>query len=272
MNMLHAKRGVGKTHFGLSIAYAVATGGRFLKWHAPKARKVCYLDGEMSAYGLQERLRAIREANPNSDLALSNLKIYTPDQQSGPILDISDISWHSALEEFIGDAELVIVDNLSCLARSTGNENEADSWTVLADWGLGLKRQGKAVIFLHHDGKNGQQRGTSKKEDILNNVIGLRHPPEYTPDMGALFEVHFEKGRDIFGDDARPFQAQFKEIDSLMSWTYKDLEDVTSLKVIELDKLGYTQNEIALELGVNKSTVSRHLKAAREAGKIGIKR
>ena len=106
MNMLHAKRGVGKTHFGLSIAYAVATGGNFLKWHAPKARKVCYLDGEMSAYGLQERLRAIREANPDSDLALSNLKIYTPDQQIGPILDISDISWHSALEEFIGDADI----------------------------------------------------------------------------------------------------------------------------------------------------------------------
>jgi hypothetical protein len=272
MNMLHAKRGVGKTHFGLSIAYAVATGGSFLKWSAPKARKVCYLDGEMSGYGLQERLRDIKEANPTSDLVISNLKIYTPDQQFGPILDISDVSWHDALEEFIGDAELVIVDNLSCLARSTGNENEADSWSVLGDWGLGLRRQGKAVIFLHHDGKNGQQRGTSKKEDILNSVIGLRHPSEYTPDMGALFEVHFEKGRDIYGDDARPFQAQLKEVDGLISWAYKDLEDVTSHKVIELDKLGHTQNEIALELGVNKSTVSRHLKAARETGKLGGKR
>lgn len=30
--LLYAKRGVGKTHVALGIAYAVDTGGRFLKW------------------------------------------------------------------------------------------------------------------------------------------------------------------------------------------------------------------------------------------------
>ena len=35
LNMLHAKRGVGKTYMGLSIAYAVATGTAYLKWKAP---------------------------------------------------------------------------------------------------------------------------------------------------------------------------------------------------------------------------------------------
>jgi len=54
--MIHAPRGVGKTHIALGIAYAVACGGIFLKWHAVTPRNVLILDGEMPAVVLQERL------------------------------------------------------------------------------------------------------------------------------------------------------------------------------------------------------------------------
>src|SRR5438045_1675465 len=47
--MLHAFRGVGKTHLSLGIAYAVAKGGSFLTWKAEKLRGVLYIDGEMPA-------------------------------------------------------------------------------------------------------------------------------------------------------------------------------------------------------------------------------
>jgi hypothetical protein len=57
--MLFAARGVGKTHVGLGLAYAVASGGRFLRWHASAPRKVFYIDGEMPAAALQERLAGI---------------------------------------------------------------------------------------------------------------------------------------------------------------------------------------------------------------------
>ena len=36
--MVFAARGIGKTHFALSIAFAVATGGTFAKWTAPTPR------------------------------------------------------------------------------------------------------------------------------------------------------------------------------------------------------------------------------------------
>jgi len=134
LNMLHAKRGVGKTYVGLSIAYAVATGTNYLKWKAPKARKVVYLDGEMSGYTLQSRLKAISDATPCEQVLHQNLNILTPDLQRGPIPDLADKQWHDTVRDLIGDAELVIVDNLSCLARSGGPENDADSWNVLADW------------------------------------------------------------------------------------------------------------------------------------------
>src|SRR5690349_10762308 len=59
LNMIYAWRGVGKTHVALGIAYAIASGGKFLGWKAIKPRGVLYIDGEMSASSLQERLAVI---------------------------------------------------------------------------------------------------------------------------------------------------------------------------------------------------------------------
>jgi hypothetical protein len=268
LNMLHAKRGVGKTYMGLSIAHAVATGTNCLKWKAPKPRKVVYFDGEMSSYTLQSRLSAISEANLCEPMLLNNLSIFTPDLQKGPIPDLADRNWHDSVRGLIADAELVIVDNLSCLARSGGPENDADSWNVLADWALKLRREGIAVLFMHHSGKSGQQRGTSRKEDILNVVINLKHPVDYSPEMGALFEVHFEKGRELFGEDSKAFIAKLISEENSHLWEVTDIEDSNFDRVIAMSKLGLNLGEIAAELCLSKSSISRYLKRAREEGLI----
>lgn len=268
LNMLHAKRGVGKTYVGLSIAYAVATGTNYLKWKAPKARKVVYLDGEMSSYTLQSRLKAISDATPCEQVLHLNLNILTPDLQRGPIPDLADKKWHDTVRGLIGDAELVIVDNLSCLARSGGPENDADSWNVLADWALKLRREGVAVLFMHHSGKSGQQRGTSRKEDILNVVINLKHPADYSPDMGAYFELHFEKGRELFGENSKSFIAKLLSEDTVHKWEITDFEESNYEKVVTMSKLGLQMGEIAADMGLNKSSVSRYLKRAKEEGLI----
>lgn len=268
LNMLHAKRGVGKTYIGLSIAYAVATGTAYLKWKAPKPRKVVYLDGEMSSFTLQSRLKAISEATPCDPQLLENLRIFTPDLQEGPTPDLADQKWHAAVRDFIEDAELVIVDNLSCLARSGGPENDADSWNVLADWALKLRREGVAVLFMHHSGKSGQQRGTSRKEDILNVVINLKHPAEYSPEMGATFEVHFEKGRELFGENSKPFIAKLVSEEAVHLWEITDMEDSHYDQVVIKSNLGLSPGDIAAELGLSKSTISRHQKRAKEEGRI----
>src|SRR4051812_7843189 len=56
--MLYSWRGVGKTHTAIGIAYAAASGGSFLRWKAPAPRRVLYLDGEMPAGVMQERIAA----------------------------------------------------------------------------------------------------------------------------------------------------------------------------------------------------------------------
>ena len=59
LSLIHAWRGVGKTHFALGVAYAVASGGEYLKWTADKPFRVVYIDGEMSGASIQARLAAI---------------------------------------------------------------------------------------------------------------------------------------------------------------------------------------------------------------------
>jgi hypothetical protein len=70
-----AKRGVGKTFFALSMGLAVARGaGKFLEWTVHKARRVLYIDGEMSGAELQERLRKFcgNNAPQNFDILASD--------------------------------------------------------------------------------------------------------------------------------------------------------------------------------------------------------
>jgi putative DNA primase/helicase len=69
----------------------------------------------------------------------------------------------------------------------------------LANWLLRLRRKGVAVLLIHNAGVNGKQRGTSRREDALDLVIGLRRPADYSSEQGARFEVHIEKARTLVG-------------------------------------------------------------------------
>jgi hypothetical protein len=74
---------------------------------------------------------------------------------------------------------VIFVDNISTLAR-TGRENEAESTS--AGVGARAATRGRSVVFVHHAGKGGAQRGTSRREDVLDSVIALRRPQDYQAD------------------------------------------------------------------------------------------
>jgi hypothetical protein len=271
LTMIHSWRGVGKTHLALGIAYAVASGGSFLEWKAEQPRKVLYLDGEMPAVALQERLAGIVKAAEKEPPA-GFFRLATPDKQHGAMPDLATVEGQELVDAVIEpDMALIIVDNLSALVRRGGRENEAESWLTVAEWALKHRAQGRSILFIHHSGKNKQQRGTSKREDLLDTVLALKQPADYDQKQGAVFEVHFEKARGLFGEDTAPFEATLGEDNGKQVWEMRSIEETTIDRVIELKKLGLTQNEIANELGIDKSNVSRALKKAEEAGRIARK-
>ena len=270
MNMIFARRGIGKTHVSLGIAYAAASGDAFFGWQASRPFKTLFIDGEMPGEALQERLAGIIKSHANTPQP-DHLKIATIDLNSGLMPDLSTTSGQDEMEPLCKDAELIIVDNLSCLVRS-GKENEAESWRLIAEWGLRLRSAGKCVIFIHHAGKNGEQRGTSKREDLLDVVLELKRPGNYNPEEGARFIVQYSKARHLIGEQAKPFEACLQSDQSGNStWTTKPASESTYEQVVELSNLGMTQKEIADDLGINKSNVCRAYKKAVDEGLIDKK-
>lgn len=260
--LLYAIRGLGKTFTAIAIALAVATGGTVFHWKASKPRKVLYIDGEMPAPTMQERLAEAVQHQGVELPAEDYFRLITPDRQEQAMPDIASKEGQAMLAPFVADAEFIVIDNLSTLCR-TGKENEADGWLPVQQWVLELRRMGKSVLMVHHAGKGGQQRGTSRREDILDTVFTLKRPDDYNAAEGARFEVHFEKARGLHGDAAKPFEAMLTP----NGWTVKDIEDRTLERVMALTAEGLTVRDIAEELSLSKSQVSRLQKKARMAAK-----
>jgi Bifunctional DNA primase/polymerase, N-terminal/Homeodomain-like domain len=148
------------------------------------------------------------------------------------------------------------LDNRSTLVYA-GRENDAESWDAMQPWLLRLRRANRTVLLVDHAGRGGTAaRGTSKREDVLDTIIHLKRPSDYEPDQGARFEVHLEKARGIYGDDAKPFEARLETTDGADHWHVKSLEDANAGRVIEASEEGLSSREIAKELGICKSTVN----------------
>jgi putative DNA primase/helicase len=257
--MIYASRGTGKTFFALGIAYACATGGKFLKWTAPKARRVLLIDGEMPAAALQERLAQIvksEETEPDDKM----LEILCGDllEERG-IGNLADPKVQTELDPLLDGVELLILDNLSSLTVVV-RDNDAESWGPIQSWLLQLRRRGISVLIIHHAGKGGEQRGTSRREDVLDTSIGLRRPADYLSNEGARFEVHLEKARGVHGDAAKPFEVKLTtEPDGNTVWAMREIEDANRARVKALLDIDRTMSirDIAEETGIPKSTVHR---------------
>lgn len=218
--MLFAPRGVGKTHVSLGMSYAIASGGEIFGWRAPKPRRVLFVDGEMSAYDLQSRLKAI--ARNRLLPPPGYFRVVTPELVDGAMPDISTPQGQRLVDEQLDGVDVLVLDNLSTLCRS-GDENEAGSWIAVQTWLVGLRAEGRSVVLVHHAGKSGEQRGTSKREDVLNTVLRLVRPDDYDPSQGARFVVRVDKGRSIHGHDAAPFEAQYHEGPEGVTWDKRSI-------------------------------------------------
>ncbi len=254
LTMIYAERGIGKTWIAMNIAHAVTGGGSFLRWQAPVRRRVVYIDGEMPGSMLKERFASIVTTS-TFEAPEDAFRLVAADLQRDGLPDLSDPEAQRFYDGAIADADLIIVDNLSTVCRSL-RENEADSWQPVQSWCLRQRAAGRSVLLIHHAGKSGGQRGTSRKEDVLDSVISLKRPPDYDASEGARFEIHFTKSRGFFGDDAAPFEAQL--IDG--KWRTGEIQSGDDDDAIRSFRdQGMSLQQIAERTGLPKTTIHRKL-------------
>ncbi len=218
--MLYAARGVGKTRVALGIAFAIAT--------------------EIVASG-------------SSKPAPGMFNVLSADVVPDGIGNLADPKVQMALDPWLDGIELLILDNLSSLTAVI-RDNDAESWTPIQEWLLRLRRRRISVLIVHHAGKDGAQRGTSRREDVLDTSMSLRHPGDCVQSDGARFEIHFEKHRGFHGDDARPFEARMVISNGGCLWAMNEIEDMNMVRVAALLEDGLSIRDIADETGIKKST------------------
>ncbi len=269
--LLHAWRGVGKTYFAMFLAYAVAAGSKFLRYNAQIPQPVLYADAEMSGAELQQRFKAIHNSNPkNKDFDPSFLRIITPDLYLDAVPNLATREGQAYIESNLCEISLLVIDNLSTFCSGI-EENSASDWDLFQEWLKRLRRNGVSVILVHHESKSGKQRGTSRREDMMDSGIRLKRPEDYSPNEGARFEVHITKGRSFCGDIADPFEAQlFTNKAGKLEWVMKELNERRLRQVVALKEEGLSVRAIASRVGVGHSTVHRDINRAKQQGLLDV--
>src|SRR5215469_15564280 len=131
------------------MAAAIASGTRFLRWYAARPRRVLYVDGELPAVTLRDRLAMVLAGIEESEPPRDTLRIITPDLQDRPMPDLATAEGQRFIEPHLEGVDLLVLDNLSALCRE-GNENEGEAWLPVQEWALGLRRRRLSVLFVHH--------------------------------------------------------------------------------------------------------------------------
>ena len=123
---------------------------------------------------------------------------------------------------------------------------------------MGHRWCGRSILIVHHAGKSGDQRGTSKRMDTPETTIKLtkQKDVEKAEDESA-FELEFIKGRELFGEREDSMMLWLAIRNGRIEWRHEAKRDVVKEKVRERLAAGMKQRDIARELEISESQVSK---------------
>jgi len=264
ISLISGWRGTGKTWLALSILDAISKGEPFGPWEAGEPVPCLFVDGEMPASDLDYRIK---------ELGIDSIYIYSDSYANSlglPRANLLSETWRTSMKRFLltHGIKLWILDNIGSLSPGI-DENSKREWDPINTWLLELRFAGIATGLLHHTGKDGGQRGTSGREDNIDNSIILKRPFDYTPEDGCRFIAHFVKDRVTTQDLSLIADIQFQlrqDETGKLIWTWGNVKRETKREILRMLDEGATYEAICDSLGITKGYVSRIKKQAIKDG------
>lgn len=258
--MIYSPRGAGKTYVTMQLAYAIAKGiEECFVWRIPKKRRVVYVDGEMDAETLQQRQVEIVKLNGGDPPENNELVLVTRDLQKDVRPKINTKAGRDNIEAHLEPGTVLILDNISSLSPSS-DEQETEEWALIEDWFGDLCWHGATVLFVHHAGKGGDQRGTSKREDLLQFVLKLHVPSDHRMDEPLRAELYLTKlrgkcGKSIYG---QPFELRLgTDEHGEPAWMIRQLKELLRERARQMLADGMKAGDVVLETGLSRWSVAR---------------
>ncbi|HWR03792.1 MAG TPA: AAA family ATPase [Humidesulfovibrio sp.] len=271
--LIYAAPGVGKSMFALSLALAVAGGGKYLDWETPKPYRVLFVDGEMPMDTIKERTELLLKALPGIDQELirQNLHVFARQFQDASVTfpNLATTEGQAELERQAVGYDLVILDNLSTLAN-VEDENASKAFQPIVGFLMRMKQLGQACILIHHSGKKASTyRGSSMLATTFEVILGLEKLTGLKAAHGTAFQIKWDKLR------AKPDE----RIKSWEVWMDEDRWEFEAAASEEVDLLlealrsgkYVNQKELAEALKWDESKVTRTKAKAIATGAIDTK-
>jgi KaiC/GvpD/RAD55 family RecA-like ATPase len=234
ITQIWAAPGVGKTLFSMELACALANGQNFLKYKWMENIKpipVLYVEGEMSAIQIQERLLNITERYQleGKKFNYEMIKFAVLREQLNHSFDPLntelgrkrlELSMEQIYQQF-SQKPVVFLDNVSCL--TSFQEKDGAEWLSFMNWLIQLRSKGYTIFFLHHATKEGStSSGSNMKERPVDLEIKLQEPEkEQKLDLKdeTQMVVHFKKWREHnYTEHSQSFLASVARHTHKWSW------------------------------------------------------
>jgi len=274
---IYGWRGTGKSFISTDMAVRIAVGADSLwgghrgaggHWPVTRPFRQLYVYGEMDESQIKERICEIARMYDTNIPTDEQLGLMCMDFQKNWRPKLSSARDRKFIEDrLVGEGyEGLWLDNLSTLwPASQDAEGERDA--ILADWYTDLNQRGIWVIWLHHAGKSGLQRGGSEKEDMLSFVMRLRRPSNYKPEEQLRVEAELEKTRHKSNSPRMlmPFEIQLtKDALGKLCWVTRPALAAQRAAAFELFKVKMPTMVVGQEVGVSRATAYRWYKEFQE--------
>lgn len=168
--IINGETGVGKTLLGLELGFAAAAAADFLSWKGVRRCRVMYLDGEMPAETLQERIKAAADVYGTVDLYAYN-RDGLCEGEMPPLNSDAGQAWLWREIDLVAP-DLLIGDSLMCLLA--GSLSEEEPWLPMKALVRRISARRIAQIWLHHTGHDTSRGfGTKTREWEMDTVAML---------------------------------------------------------------------------------------------------